>query len=54
MKVSLTRGSADVDVILSYKAKFEKNGFTFETPVCDFASAGNIISEEKELFSVFF
>lgn len=54
MKVSLTMGSANADVILNYNAKFEKDGFVFETPVCDFASAGNVMGEENELFSVFF
>ncbi len=54
MTVSLTKVSNDADVILSYKARFEKNGFVYETPVCDYASAGNIETEEKELYSVFF
>ncbi len=53
-EVTLEKRETEADVILSYKARFEKGGKVYETPVCDYASAGNIISEENELFSVFF
>ncbi len=53
-KVTLEKRETKSEVILSYKARFEKCGKVYETPVCDYASAGNIISEENELFSVFF
>ena len=53
-KVTLTEKASDADTYLCYTATFDKNGEIYETPVCDYASAGNIETEEKELFSVFF
>lgn len=53
-KITLTEKETDADTYLCYTAKFDKNGEIYETPVCDLASAGNIETEEKELFSVFF
>ncbi len=53
-KVTLTEKATDADTHLCYTATFDKNGEIYETPVCDYASAGNVETEEKELFSVFF
>lgn len=53
-KINLSENKTDADTHLSYMATFDKNGEIYKTPLCDYASAGNIETEEKELFSIFF
>jgi len=38
----------------AYEAEFRTNDKVFRTKVCDYASAGNEISEDRKRFSVFF
>lgn len=53
-KCIIEKTKAADDMLLTYKVTFNKNGEIFETKVCDYASAGNVMNEEKELFCVYF